>query len=177
MGSRNGEVGGERKGREGRGCGPALGLGSEDECSYEYNPYSSLEIYLHGGVSPGGVRLAQIIASVRSEEVRTSIDWRRVRREAEEVVGRLVAQIPELNEMSRLPLCPAKPADVLPIGFFRLKIVDLPQKDGPRETARRSLVSHDDPPHQDEKRKLAMLNQFSDVSTTENSQVSHAQDG
>ncbi|CAN6250154.1 unnamed protein product, partial [Urochloa humidicola] len=58
----------------------------------------------------------EIISSLRAEQARGStIDWSLIRIKAAEIVGRWVAQIPEFNEMHRLPRCPAKPAIVLPI--------------------------------------------------------------
>ncbi|CAL5029994.1 unnamed protein product [Urochloa decumbens] len=83
--------------------------------SYKYDPHSPYHLYLHGGVSPGGVKLAKIISTVHSEHAGNSIDWSLVRIKAAEIVGQLVAQIPEFNDMSRLPFCSAKPANVLPI--------------------------------------------------------------
>ncbi|TVU14835.1 hypothetical protein EJB05_38331 [Eragrostis curvula] len=85
--------------------------------TYEYDPSSPLQIFLHGGVSPAGIKLAEIISSVRSEEVWASINWPRVRNKAAEIVGQLAAQIEGLNDMRRLPLCPTKAANVLPIGL------------------------------------------------------------
>ncbi|CAO2192104.1 unnamed protein product [Urochloa humidicola] len=85
--------------------------------SYKYDPHSPYQMYLHGGVSPGGVKLAKIISAVHSEHAWSSIDWSLVRNKAAEIVGQLVAQIPEFNEMCRLPFCSAKPANVLPIGL------------------------------------------------------------
>ncbi|KAL6651381.1 hypothetical protein ACP70R_010306 [Stipagrostis hirtigluma subsp. patula] len=91
--------------------------GVYDPYDYEYNPHSSLEIFLHGGVDPGGVKVANIIASVRPEKVWRSINWQLVWLKAADIVGDLVAQVPQLNEMRRMPLCPARSANVLPIGL------------------------------------------------------------
>lgn len=35
--------------------------------SFKYDPHSPYQMRLHGGVSPGGVKLAKIISTVRSE--------------------------------------------------------------------------------------------------------------
>ncbi|CAO2036513.1 unnamed protein product [Urochloa humidicola] len=89
---------------------------TEDASSYEYDPYNPVQIHLYGRANPGGLKLAEIISSLRAEQARgTTIDWSLIRIKAAEIVGRWVAQIPEFNEMRRLPRCPAKPANVLPV--------------------------------------------------------------
>ncbi|CAN6269285.1 unnamed protein product [Urochloa humidicola] len=82
-----------------------------------FDPYGRHEVRRRGGVNPGGVKLAQIIRSVCSEEAWGSINWPLVRFKAADVIGDLVAQIPEFDEMRRLPHCPTRPANVLPVGL------------------------------------------------------------
>ncbi|KAK3141503.1 hypothetical protein QOZ80_4BG0334780 [Eleusine coracana subsp. coracana] len=79
-----------------------------ESSTYEYDPYSPLQIFLHGGVSLGGIKLVQVIASMRPEQVRNK---------AAEIAGHLAAQIEGLDEVRRLPLCPAKAANVLPVAL------------------------------------------------------------
>ncbi|CAL5014878.1 unnamed protein product [Urochloa decumbens] len=79
---------------------------SEDASAYEYDPYNPVQIHLYGRANPGGVKLAEVISSLRTEQARIK---------AAEIVGRWVAQIPEFNEMCRLPRCAGKPANVLPV--------------------------------------------------------------
>ncbi|KAL6897335.1 hypothetical protein ACP4OV_007031 [Aristida adscensionis] len=64
---------------------------------------------IHGGVCPGGVKLAKVISHL--------INWPLVWIKAAEIVADLVNEIPGLNEMRQLPLSPAKPANVLPTGM------------------------------------------------------------
>lgn len=47
--------------------------------------------------------------------IRDSVDWPLVRCKAAEIVGDLMAQIPEFDDICRLPHCPRKPSNVLPI--------------------------------------------------------------
>ncbi|GJN26451.1 hypothetical protein PR202_gb14380 [Eleusine coracana subsp. coracana] len=82
-----------------------------ESSTYEYDPYSPLQIFLHGGVSLGGIKLVQVIASMRPEQVRNK---------AAEIAGHLAAQIEGLDEVRRLPLCPAKAANVLPVALRRI---------------------------------------------------------
>ncbi|CAN6269300.1 unnamed protein product [Urochloa humidicola] len=70
---------------------------SSSSPSSQASPTVPTNLYLHGGVSRGGVKLAKIISAVHSEDAGSSIDWSLVRIKAAEIVGRLVAQIPEFS--------------------------------------------------------------------------------
>jgi hypothetical protein len=75
---------------------------------------------------------------------RSSIDWSLVRIKAAETVGQLVAQIPEFNDMCRLPFCSVKVANVLPIRlryvkYFLLPLVSVPVAGGSIDTCRNNL--------------------------------------
>ncbi|KAM3243321.1 hypothetical protein ACQJBY_055329 [Aegilops geniculata] len=58
--------------------------------------------------------MAQALLS--SEQLRASMDWDGVRREAVYILSRLASRTPELNRPLTLPTCYTKPHEVLPIG-------------------------------------------------------------
>ncbi|XP_066345869.1 uncharacterized protein [Miscanthus floridulus] len=82
-----------------------------------YDPYARHELDCQGRVRPGSVEVAEIILSVCSKEAWGSINWALVRLKAAEIIGNLFTELPEFDEMRRLPPCPAiaKPANVLPV--------------------------------------------------------------
>ncbi|KAK3141506.1 hypothetical protein QOZ80_4BG0334810 [Eleusine coracana subsp. coracana] len=78
------------------------------------------ELYLkeNPGAPPGNVKLASILLSVlKSDKLRASINWDLVRHKAADMIEDLIQQVPEFNDLLRMPNCPARPHNVLPIGF------------------------------------------------------------
>uniref|UniRef100_A0A0D9Z6E6 Uncharacterized protein n=1 Tax=Oryza glumipatula TaxID=40148 RepID=A0A0D9Z6E6_9ORYZ len=66
---------------------------------------------------PGIVKIARILLTIlRSLPLRASVDWHLVNLKAAEIVKELVDQTPEFNDLLKLPSCPAKPHNILPIG-------------------------------------------------------------
>ncbi|KAF0892575.1 hypothetical protein E2562_016871 [Oryza meyeriana var. granulata] len=66
---------------------------------------------------PGTIKLGRILlAMLHSHPLRASVNWHLVRLEAAEIIKDLIAQIPEFNDLLKLPICPTKPHDILPIG-------------------------------------------------------------
>ncbi|TVU15413.1 hypothetical protein EJB05_38934 [Eragrostis curvula] len=82
------------------------------------------------GAPPGNVKLVRILLSVlNSEKLRTSINWYLVRQKAADMIEDLIDQAPEFNDLLRMPNCPTRPHNVLPVGFSsrgrrRVKEVD-----------------------------------------------------
>ncbi|KAK3143708.1 hypothetical protein QOZ80_4AG0303910 [Eleusine coracana subsp. coracana] len=70
------------------------------------------------GAPPGNVKLASILLSVlKSDKLRASINWDLVRHKAADMIEDLIQQVPEFNDLLRMPNCPSRPHNVLPIGF------------------------------------------------------------
>ncbi|XP_052154253.1 uncharacterized protein LOC127772274 [Oryza glaberrima] len=66
---------------------------------------------------PGIVKIARILLTIlRSLPLRCVLDWHLVNLKAAEIVKELVDQTPEFNDLLKLPSCPAKPHNILPIG-------------------------------------------------------------
>ncbi|EES11431.1 hypothetical protein BDA96_06G236600 [Sorghum bicolor] len=82
-----------------------------------YDPYARHELDWQGRVRPGGVKVAEIIRSVCCKEAWGRINWALVRLKAAEIVGDLFTELPEFDDMRRLPPCPVivRPANVLPL--------------------------------------------------------------
>uniref|UniRef100_A0A0A8XNK8 Uncharacterized protein n=1 Tax=Arundo donax TaxID=35708 RepID=A0A0A8XNK8_ARUDO len=66
----------------------------------------------------GTVKLVRILLSVlNSEKLRASINWDLVRHMAADMIKDLIDQAPEFNDLLRMPNCPTRPHNILPIAF------------------------------------------------------------
>ncbi|KAL6652026.1 hypothetical protein ACP70R_010951 [Stipagrostis hirtigluma subsp. patula] len=72
---------------------------------------------------PGDVKLGHIMLSLRDNpKLRASINWDLVRHKAAEIIKDLIAQVPEFNELLRIPNCLTRPHNILPIGFSSSRV-------------------------------------------------------
>ncbi|KAF7062283.1 hypothetical protein CFC21_068905 [Triticum aestivum] len=107
--------------------------------SYFNHKYNTRYLKHDDSVSFDCLRIRSIVLSIlHSEQVRSSLDWERVRCKASQIVQHLAYKAPELKNVALLPGGPMMPHDVLPIGFrYRrrrhVKEQDLP---GPKTLAK-----------------------------------------
>ncbi|EMS51302.1 hypothetical protein TRIUR3_22079 [Triticum urartu] len=107
--------------------------------SYFNHKYNTRYLKHDDSVSFDCLRIRSIVLSIlHSEQVRSSLDWERVRCKASQIVQHLAYKAPELRNVVLLPGGPMMPHDVLPIGFrYRrrrhVKEQDLP---GPKTLAK-----------------------------------------
>ncbi|XP_048532696.1 uncharacterized protein LOC125511387 [Triticum urartu] len=106
---------------------------------YFNHKYNTRYLKHDNSVSFDCLRIRSIVLSIlHSEQVRSSLDWERVRCKASQIVQHLAYKAPELRNVVLLPGGPMMPHDVLPIGFrYRrrrhVKEQDLP---GPKTLAK-----------------------------------------
>ncbi|VAI10567.1 unnamed protein product [Triticum turgidum subsp. durum] len=86
--------------------------------SYFNNKYNTRYLKHDDSVSFDCLTIRSIVLSIlHSEQVRSSLDWERVRCKASQIVQHLAYKAPELKNVALLPGGPMMPHDVLPIGF------------------------------------------------------------
>ncbi|XP_040243552.1 uncharacterized protein [Aegilops tauschii subsp. strangulata] len=106
---------------------------------YFNHKYNTRYLKHDDSISFDCLRIRSIVLSIlHSEQVRSSLDWERVRCKASQIVQHLAYKAPELKNVALLPGGPMMPHDVLPIGFrYRrrrhVKEQDLP---GPKTLAK-----------------------------------------
>ncbi|XP_044983120.1 uncharacterized protein LOC123449840 isoform X2 [Hordeum vulgare subsp. vulgare] len=85
---------------------------------YFNHKYNTRYLKHDDSVSLDCMRIRSIVLSIlHSEQVRSSLDWDRVRCKASQIVQHLAYKAPELRNLALLPGGPMMPHDVLPIGF------------------------------------------------------------
>ncbi|KAI4995434.1 hypothetical protein ZWY2020_035337 [Hordeum vulgare] len=86
--------------------------------SYFNSRFNTRYLKHDDSVSPDTIRIRSIVLSIlHSEQVRSSLDWERVRCKASQIVQHLAYEARELRNLALLPGGPMMPHDVLPIGF------------------------------------------------------------
>uniref|UniRef100_M8C015 Uncharacterized protein n=1 Tax=Aegilops tauschii TaxID=37682 RepID=M8C015_AEGTA len=101
--------------------------------TYFNRKYNTRYLKHDDSVSHDALRIRSIVLSIlHSEQVRSSLDWERVRWKASQIVKHLAYKAPELKSLVILPAGSMMPHDVLPIGFRYRRRRHVKEQDLPR---------------------------------------------
>ncbi|XP_037428295.1 uncharacterized protein LOC119294148 [Triticum dicoccoides] len=101
--------------------------------TYFNRKYNTRYLKHDDSVSHDALRIRSIVLSIlHSEQVRSSLDWERVRWKASQIVKHLAYKAPELKALVILPAGSMMPHDVLPIGFRYRRRRHVKEQDLPR---------------------------------------------